>query len=89
MAFCSLLHTLKQLYCRLTLNIPAPLSQIHDEVILEGPKESAQLVKELVVQHMANPWACKDFGMSESIKQPLRVELLTDCKIANTWIEAK
>eukprot|EP00983_Pelagomonas_calceolata_P007514 244964-Pelagomonas_calceolata.AAC.1 len=31
--------------------------QVHDEVILEGPKETAQQAKDLVVKHMAHPWA--------------------------------
>jgi len=31
--------------------------QVHDEVILEGPKVSALKAKELVVQCMAHPWA--------------------------------
>ncbi|MEW5306424.1 MAG: hypothetical protein WDW36_008889 [Sanguina aurantia] len=65
------------------------LMQIHDEVILEGPEESAQEVRKLVMDHMENPWACSDFGMPAHITQPLRVKLLTDCKIAPTWIEAK
>lgn len=31
--------------------------QVHDEVILEGPKDTAQQAKDLVVKHMAHPWA--------------------------------
>ncbi|MEW5315964.1 MAG: hypothetical protein WDW38_007358 [Sanguina aurantia] len=49
------------------------LMQIHDEVILEGPEESAQEVRKLVMDHMENPWACSDFGMPAHITQPLRV----------------
>ncbi len=45
---------------RLSLLLPdsflALLPQVHDEVILEGPKESADDAKKLVVAHMANPW---------------------------------
>ncbi|GAX81575.1 hypothetical protein CEUSTIGMA_g9003.t1 [Chlamydomonas eustigma] len=32
------------------------LMQIHDEVILEGPKHNAEDARALVVAHMANPW---------------------------------
>ncbi len=31
--------------------------QVHDEVILEGPKATVMQAKDLVVQHMAHPWA--------------------------------
>jgi DNA polymerase I-like protein with 3'-5' exonuclease and polymerase domains len=30
--------------------------QVHDEVILEGPKESAKEAQDLVVKHMNHPW---------------------------------
>ena len=33
-----------------------PSWQVHDEVILEGPQESSDAAKALVVHHMANPW---------------------------------
>jgi DNA polymerase I-like protein with 3'-5' exonuclease and polymerase domains len=29
---------------------------VHDEVILEGPEEHKEAAKQLVQQHMANPW---------------------------------
>ena len=32
------------------------MRQVHDEVILEGPRGDSERAKELVVQHMANPW---------------------------------
>ena len=54
--------------------------QVHDEVILEGPKESAQEAKALVVQHMERPFAGQN---------PLRVALAVDAKTADTWYEAK
>lgn len=54
------------------------LLQVHDELICEGPEESAQEALEIVKYTMANPF-----------KQPLRVELVVDAKIGNTWYEAK
>jgi len=64
--------------------------QVHDEVILEGPKETAQQAKDLVVKHMAHPWAwaAKDPSLQEGV-QPLRVELAVDANTADTWYEAK
>jgi hypothetical protein len=46
-----------------------PSSQVHDEVILEGPRETSKEAKQLVVQHMANPW--KDH-ISRAVGQGLR-----------------
>ncbi len=54
--------------------------QVHDEVILEGPKETSQRAQELVVQHMAAPF---------NGTNPLNVELAVDCNSADTWYEAK
>lgn len=54
------------------------LLQIHDEVILEGPKESQSEAKALVVSLMECPFA-----------KPLRVDLVVDAKCASTWYEAK
>jgi DNA polymerase-1 len=54
------------------------LLQIHDEIICEGPEESAQEALEIVKHTMANPF-----------KNPLRVELVVDAKIGDTWYEAK
>lgn len=54
------------------------LLQIHDEIIAEGPEESAQEALEIVKHTMANPF-----------KKPLRVELVVDAKIGDTWYEAK
>ena len=54
------------------------LLQIHDEIIAEGPEESAQEALQIVKHTMAHPY-----------KEPLRVELVVDAKIGNTWYEAK
>jgi DNA polymerase-1 len=53
---------------------------VHDEVILEGPKETAELAQQLVVQHMQSPF---------NGTNPLRVDLVVDSNIADTWYEAK
>eukprot|EP00210_Caulerpa_lentillifera_P008357 g7970.t1 len=60
------------------------LSQIHDEVILEGPKDSAEQAKDLVVACMSRPFL-KD-GLSCN---PSRVELRVDAKCADNWYDAK
>lgn len=52
--------------------------QVHDEIILEGPSESAAEALELVRDVMAHPF-----------ERPLRVALEVDAKIAGTWYEAK
>lgn len=54
--------------------------QVHDEVILEGPRGSAERAQQLVVQHMQRP-----FGGTN----PLLVDLVVDSNIADTWYEAK
>ena len=74
---------------------PPPDVQVHDEVILEGPRgpvspeyphgETAAKARALVVKHMENPWGLR--GMVGGM--PLRVKLETDSKIADTWFEAK
>ena len=58
------------------------LLQVHDEVILEGPKESAEAAQAVVVECMRSPFG--DAG-----GDPLRVELVVDSKYADTWYEAK
>lgn len=58
------------------------LLQVHDEVILEGPHETAEAAQALVVQCMRSP-----FG--EGGGDPLRVELAVDSKYAETWYDAK
>ena len=56
------------------------LLQVHDEVILEGPKESADEATARVVSLMERPF----WGTN-----PLRVELAVDAKHAENWYEAK
>ena len=52
----------------------------HDEVILEGPKTSADRATQLVVDCMAKPFDGTN---------PLLVELVVDANHADTWYEAK
>eukprot|EP01048_Picozoa_sp_COSAG05_P018515 COSAG05_NODE_2722_length_2727_cov_1.532725_3_plen_61_part_00 len=56
--------------------------QIHDEVILEGPAESAEEAMALVVGTMGGP-------VKVDAEHPLRVELAVDAKIGKSWYEAK
>eukprot|EP00252_Welwitschia_mirabilis_P006943 TRINITY_DN178_c0_g1_i2.p1 TRINITY_DN178_c0_g1~~TRINITY_DN178_c0_g1_i2.p1 ORF type:complete len:981 (+),score=220.02 TRINITY_DN178_c0_g1_i2:668-3610(+) len=55
------------------------LLQVHDEVILEGPTESAEEAKSLVVKCMTNPFKNKK----------LKVDLVVDAKFAPNWYAAK
>lgn len=57
------------------------LLQVHDEVILEGPKATAAEAQQLVIKCMQYPFQ-EDFN-------PLHVDLVVDSKIADTWYEAK
>ena len=54
------------------------LLQVHDELILEGPEESAQTALAIVKEMMRNP-----------LEEKLRVELEVDAKIGSSWYEAK
>ncbi len=65
--------------CCLSVNVVACL-QVHDEVILEGPKESAEEAQKLVLACMEKPFDGQN---------PLLVQLVVDSKIADTWYEAK
>ncbi|XP_039115454.1 DNA polymerase I A, chloroplastic-like [Dioscorea cayenensis subsp. rotundata] len=56
------------------------LLQVHDEVILEGPTESAELAKEIVVECMSKPFYGTNF---------LKVDLAVDAKCAQNWYAAK
>lgn len=56
------------------------LLQVHDEVILEGPSESAEEAKALVVQCMSKPFNGKNI---------LKVDLAVDAKCAQNWYAAK
>ena len=57
------------------------LLQVHDEVILEGPKINEKEALAEVKQLMQNPWG---FGLEGS-----KVDLLVDGDSAQTWYEAK
>lgn len=52
--------------------------QIHDEVIVEGPEESAETACKIVVELMENPF-----------EMPLSVALEVDAKIDDSWYKAK
>lgn len=54
------------------------LLQIHDELILEGPEESADEALNVVIKLMNNP-----------LSRPLLISLVVDANIGNTWSEAK
>ncbi|BAT88889.1 DNA polymerase I [Vigna angularis] len=56
------------------------LLQVHDEVILEGPTESAEVAKAIVVECMEKPFNGKNF---------LKVGLSVDAKCAQNWYAAK
>ncbi|XP_064982361.1 DNA polymerase I A, chloroplastic isoform X2 [Musa acuminata AAA Group] len=56
------------------------LLQVHDEVILEGPTESAELAKAIVVECMSKPFYGTNF---------LKVDLVVDAKCAQNWHAAK
>ncbi|KAJ0975125.1 hypothetical protein J5N97_017090 [Dioscorea zingiberensis] len=56
------------------------LLQVHDEVILEGPTESAEIAKEIVVECMSKPFYGTNF---------LKVDLAVDAKCAKSWYAAK
>ncbi|KAI3466232.1 hypothetical protein Pfo_022895 [Paulownia fortunei] len=77
-AMCAMLQIsknarLKELGWRLLL-------QVHDEVILEGPTESAEEAKAIVVDCMSKPFDGKNI---------LRVDLSVDAKCAQNWYSAK
>lgn len=59
--------------------------QVHDEVMLEGPKESAEEALKRVVAAMENPWE----NLIGFKGKPLRVELSVDANIADNWYDAK
>ncbi|KAK4484833.1 hypothetical protein RD792_007432 [Penstemon davidsonii] len=77
-AMCAMLEIsknarLKELGWRLLL-------QVHDEVILEGPEESGEEAKAIVVDCMSKPFNGENF---------LRVGLSVDAKCAKNWYSAK
>ncbi|KAL8098614.1 DNA polymerase I A, chloroplastic/mitochondrial-like [Apium graveolens] len=56
------------------------LLQVHDEVILEGPTESAEVAKDIVVDCMSKPFNGQNI---------LKVGLSVDAKFAQNWYAAK
>ncbi|XP_058755167.1 DNA polymerase I B, chloroplastic/mitochondrial-like isoform X2 [Vicia villosa] len=56
------------------------LLQVHDEVILEGPTESAEVAKAIVIDCMSNPFNGQNI---------LKVGLSVDAKCAQNWYAAK
>ncbi|TVU23027.1 hypothetical protein EJB05_32756, partial [Eragrostis curvula] len=56
------------------------LLQVHDEVILEGPSESAEVAKAIVVECMSKPF----YGTNI-----LKVDLAVDAKCSKNWYAAK
>ncbi|KAL1370407.1 hypothetical protein HN51_000676 [Arachis hypogaea] len=56
------------------------LLQVHDEVILEGPTESAEVAKAIVVECMSKPFNGKNI---------LKVGLSVDAKCAQNWYAGK
>jgi DNA polymerase-1 len=54
--------------------------QVHDEVILEGPSESAEVAKAIVVECMSKPF----YGTNI-----LKVDLAVDAKCSKRWYAAK
>ncbi len=64
--------------CALTFTCTCTCTQIHDELILEGPAESAEEAFKLVKECMQNPLA-----------RPLLVALPVDGSIADNWYEGK
>jgi len=77
-AMCAMLEIernarLKELGWRLLL-------QVHDEVILEGPTESAETARAIVVECMSKPF----YGTNI-----LKVDLAVDAKCGKSWYDAK
>lgn len=63
-----------------SLEITSSGKQVHDEVILEGPSESAEIAKAIVVDCMSRPFGGKNI---------LKVDLAVDAKCAQNWYAAK
>jgi DNA polymerase-1 len=58
------------------------LLQVHDEVILEGPKDSVDQAMDEVLLCMENPF-------DNEALFPLKVHLDVDAKSASSWYKAK
>ncbi|KAL2316776.1 hypothetical protein Fmac_030652 [Flemingia macrophylla] len=68
------------LTCHIPLKIEDMTKQVHDEVILEGPTESAEVAKSIVVECMSKPFNGKNI---------LKVDLSVDAKCAQNWYSGK
>jgi DNA polymerase-1 len=53
---------------------------VHDEVILEGPTESAETARAIVIECMSKPF----YGTNI-----LKVDLAVDAKCGKSWYDAK
>lgn len=65
--------------------------QVHDEVILEGPAETAEAVEREVVECMSKPFKKgRDFhNQGDELANLLDVDLSVDSKIGSNWMECK
>ena len=54
--------------------------QVDDEVILEGPTDSAEVAEAIVVEGMSKPFHDKNI---------LKIDLSVDAKCAQNWYSAK
>lgn len=61
--------------------------QVHDEIILEGPKETSEEALAKVVELMKDPFNLE--GVEENDKIKLDVELTVDAKSEDSWYKAK
>ncbi len=68
--------------CCPLINLLTRSFQIHDEVIFEGPEETAEEAEAIIVHIMENPW--DELGML-----PLKVKLTVDSSHAPNWYLAK
>lgn len=59
---------------------------MHDEVIVEGPRDSVEEAQQLVVQCMERPFSGKN-PLGSAAEGG--VDLVVDAKHADTWLEAK
>lgn len=62
------------------------LLQVHDEVILEGPRDCVEDAERLVVECMAGPFPRRD---GPGFSNPLNVDLTVNAKHADSWYDAK
>eukprot|EP01025_Chloroclados_australasicus_P007594 TRINITY_DN12485_c0_g1_i3.p1 TRINITY_DN12485_c0_g1~~TRINITY_DN12485_c0_g1_i3.p1 ORF type:complete len:997 (-),score=105.38 TRINITY_DN12485_c0_g1_i3:526-3174(-) len=60
--------------------------QIHDEVILEGPEDSAEQAQEIIVECMQNPFWNEE---GQKYCNPLKVALMVDSRICDNWYKER